>query len=201
MADKTFKQESDELKTDIWGERDTGMDMPAIDLNLPITHDDVLYLLNHRFPYLQLISSNPAWEETIVPRFLKARSGWIIHDYGQAMSVSPGRLIYGPGNPEVVAEEGGADTGGSSGRGTIIEQTFTTAEAMVQLAMDKGWPGVEIIAGTDLMKSSVWIVAQMAGYSLKGYEPSEKDTQKRDRVLRARESLRRMEGPSIAPRK
>lgn len=198
---KKFNEETEQLFSSIWGERHSGLEMIAVDWDKPIRHEDVLYLLN-RYGYLQLVNTEPSWEGDIVPQFFRARSLWIIHDYGQAISSSPGRYLYGRGNPEVRAEEEGTG-GGNEGyvveTGSSIRQAFETAEAMIHLVMDKGWPGAEIISGSELMKCAAWIIAQNAGYNLQGYSPSEKDKQKRDRILRAREALKRISQPGVQP--
>jgi hypothetical protein len=165
----------------LWEERMFGEDIPHVDWNRPVSHQEVEYLLGI-YPYLQMISSEAVWEEEIIPRFKTASSGWVIHDYGQAMSTSPGKYLFGPGNPELreEEEEGGSETG----TGTIITQSYITAEAMIEFAMEKGWPGVEVVAGTPFMQWAAWMAAQDRGYKLVGYEPTEKEKKKRERILR-----------------
>ncbi len=170
----------------LWEERMLGEDIPPIDWNRPITHQEVEYLLS-LYPYLQVISSEAIWEEEIIPQFKKAPTGWLIHDYGQAMSTSPGKNLYGPGNPELHEEEEGGS--GQRGTGTIVRKTFITAEAMIELAIEKGWPGVEIVSGTPFMQWAAWMAAQDRGYTLVGYNPTEKEKKKRERIVRLRKSV------------
>lgn len=161
----------------LWEERMFGGDVPQIDWNRPVSHQEVEYLLRI-YPYLQMISSEAVWEEEIIPQFKIAPSGWVMHDYGQAMSTSPGKYLFGAGNPELQEEEGGSQTG------TIITQAYITAEAMIEFAMEKGWPGVEIVSGTPFMQWAAWMAAMNRNYTLVGYEPTEKEKKKRERILR-----------------
>ncbi len=183
--DDRFSKAANAFIRSVWGDRAIGMDIPAIDWSKPIRHEDVLYLLR-LYPYVQIISSNPQWEETIIPQFRRAGSGWLIHDYGQAMSSSPGPYLYGPGNPELgeAKEREGGEGGG--GFFSVTIQGLITAEAMIIWAMEKGWPGVEIISGTEFMKWAIWMVTQDRNYPSLGFEPSEVDKAKHERIRRLR---------------
>ncbi|HVV69832.1 MAG TPA: hypothetical protein VHE99_12530 [Gammaproteobacteria bacterium] len=181
----------------LWEERMFGEDIPQIDWNRPVSHQEVEYLLR-LYPYLQMINSEAVWEEEIIPRFKRAPSGWVIHDYGQAMSTSPGKYLFGPGNPELKEEEGG---GSETGAGTIITQTYITAEAMIEFAMEKGWPGVEIVSGTPFMQWAAWMAALNKNYTLVGYEPTEKEKKKRERILRLAGGVAPSLGVGIRPSK
>jgi hypothetical protein len=170
-----FLQDANALLNDIWGKREQGLLVPNINWDKPARREDVLYLLS-RYPYLQLISTEPNFPEVITPQFVTADSGWIIHDYGDAMSASPGTLLFGAEEEE-----------GRQGRGTIIKQLFDTAYAMMNLAIEKNWPGAEIIAGTALMQWSAWMAAQDFAFTLEGYTPSEQDKAKRKRIEKLRQ--------------
>src|SRR5271170_2101158 len=99
-----FSKAANAFLSNVWGDRALGMDITAIDWS-KVNHADILFLLR-LYPFVQMISSNPVWEETIIPHFRKAPSGWLMHDYGQAMSCSPGKYLFGPGNPEINEEDG-----------------------------------------------------------------------------------------------
>lgn len=192
-SDKFSKAADDYLK-DVWGERSLGFSVTAIDWTKPIGHAEVAYLLS-RYPYLQMINSEAQWAEAVVPRFRKARNGWVMHDYGDAMSSSPGKYLFGPGNPETKEED---EKGGGTDTGTVIKQSFVTAEAMIEWAIEKGWPGVEIVFGEQFMKWAAWMAAQDRSYSLSGYEPTQKEKEKRERIIRLRgESKAPTKGPAI----
>jgi len=202
-ADRLTKQ-ANEFVHSIWSDRDLGMDAPAIDFTKPVTHAEVMALAN-KFAFLQMVSSNPNWDEPVIPRFRTAASGWVIHDYGQAMSSSPGRYLFGPGNPEITPKKT-ADEGGDTSRelappenGSYIKQTVDTAEAMIEWAIEKGWPGVEIIAGTQLMQWAAWMAAQERGYSVIGFEPTEKERQKSARIRRLKADRSTPSRPAPTP--
>ena len=108
-----------------------------------------------------------------------------MHDYGQAMSTSPGHCLYSPGHSDLYEdEEGGGGTSGD-GVGTLTRQVVETAKAMVALAIKKGWPGIEIVAGTDFMKWAMWFAAQEKDYPCEGYSPDRQGQRKLERVRRA----------------
>lgn len=192
-----FNAAADAYLHSIWSERELGMKIPAIDWDKPIRHSDVLFLLR-QYAYLQVINSEADWENVPPLQFRIAPSGWVIHDYHEAISASPGPLLYGPGNPEfkVRSEKEGEEGEGERGTGSITQQTVDTAMAIVHLAIEKGWAGLEIISGTDLMKWAAWFAARGLDYPIHGYEATEKDEEKRQRIIR----LRREGGiPTLGP--
>lgn len=189
MADKPsdkYKKLGKEFLLNIWGKRERGLPTPDIDWTGPIRHEDVLYLLT-RYPFLQLVNTEANFEEGISPSFITAPSGWVVHDYGDAMSTSPGELMYGDYSWDEQVEkakkkdeEGGSEEGG--GQGTIINQAFNTAQEMVFFAIDKGWAGIEIVDGTPLMQWAAWMAAEDREFPILGFEPTEADKEKRARV-------------------
>jgi hypothetical protein len=165
----------------IWGKRASGIPVSRIDWNRPVRPEDVQYLLT-RYPFLQIINSDAKFEGAMKVTFVPTKSGWVIHDYGDAMSASPGELLFGSYGKDlsVLEEEGGE--GGEGGSGTIVNQAYITAQEMVALAIQKGWAGVEVIAGTTLMQWAAWMAAQDRNFSLIGYEPNKEAQDKRARV-------------------
>jgi hypothetical protein len=166
---------------EIWSMRDRGDYIPNLAWDRPIRHQDVEYLLR-QYPFLQIVSTEPNFaseeEET---KLVVIPNGWVVHDYGEAMSTSPGKLLYGAGAPDLKKEdeEGGSEGGGS---GTIIKQGFDAAQSMVLLAIEKQWPGIQIVSGTQFMQWSAWMAAADRNIPIQGYEPSEADKLKRKRV-------------------
>ena len=162
----------------IWGKRASGIPVSRIDWNRPIRPDEVQYLLS-RYPFLQIINTDAKFAGEMKVTFNVAKTGWIIHDYGDAISASPGELLFKnySGDWNELEEEG--DNGGS---GTIVNQAYLTAQEMVTLAIQKGWAGVEIIAGTAIMQWAAWMAAQDNNFNLIGYEPTKEAKEKRARV-------------------
>lgn len=206
----------DKIVDELWGKRAAGVALPEIDWSRAPTEADIAYLMQY-FPFIQVISTTPEFPDEIVPEFLKAPSGWVVHDYGAAMSASLGELLYqGAGIDEVVT---GADakaettathlvkaggTGGESGtggvgtyqpgQGTVMNQAFETARFLVAKILEKGWPGLEIIDGSDHMKWALWYHASDANCEVVGFEPTEDEQARRDRL---RSGV--IEGPGKAP--
>lgn len=143
-----------------------------IDWNRPYTAAEVQHIIDN-CPFLQIVSTgdNEPFEK---PEFITARSGWKIHHYGDAMSCSPGELLFG-------AQAKEDDEGGS---GTIVRQAYETAAQMIQLAQEFGWAGIRIIDGHPLMQWAAWMQASDDEYHLEGFEPTEEDQQKRERIKR-----------------
>ena len=165
----------------VWGKREKGLPISRIDWGGPVKHEDVLYLLG-RYPFLQIISTSPNFAADMEPKFITAQSGWIIHDYGDAMSTSPGELLFGKTSEQKDDDGGGGDSELNAGKGTVVNQAVMTAQEMIALAIQKGWPGVEIIAGTPLMQWAAWMMAEDNKCEVVGFEPTQKDREKRERI-------------------
>lgn len=170
----------EDLIKDFWENR--AMGIVAQPLNL-ISKATIAYL-REQYPYLQMISMNAKFEEAVIPKFKKSPSGWVMHDYGQAMSSSPGKYLCGPGNPELQDDEGGGGKADGAGSGTLVRQTVDTAIAMIEWAIEKGWPGVEIISGSELMQWAAWMAAQDKNFPMMGYVPSKQGQRKLERIQR-----------------
>jgi hypothetical protein len=205
-----------------WQRRESGLELPAeVAMNMPVTHEQVLYLLS-MYPFLQIVSTSAEnfYEEGA--KLIKLKNNWVLHDYGDAMSVSLGDLLFtsnhladislemtagenmrksGAGKTveasvnqsqkEAGGKDGGGDEGGGAGaqefkfpegQGTVVNQTVNVAEEMIRLAKEKNWPGINIIAGTDLMKWAAWMTAQDLDLSVEGFTPGEQGLAKRLRV-------------------
>jgi len=152
-----------------------------IDVMREITPEEILYLLDH-CPFLQIVNLEVGLGNEEVS-LVKADSGWVIHDYGDALSSSPGRLLFGGGY--ILSgdedEEGGGGSGLVEGKGTVHKQAFDTAMQMVEIAHRHGWPGFHTIDGHPMMMRAAWIMAGKLGLQVTGFEPSVHDEQVRER--------------------
>src|SRR5262245_50665302 len=90
-----FSERAEAFLIDVWGDRGMGIPTAAIDWTKPPTRQQVAALLR-QYPYVQMVSSQMEPRDQIVPQFRKASTGWLIHDYDQAMSVSLGPFLYQP---------------------------------------------------------------------------------------------------------
>lgn len=156
-----------------------------------VTPEEIQYFLD-RWPYLQILSSN------IIDPFeqveqVTAKSNWIILNYGDAMASSPGKFLFGGGDYRigVKRKKKEDDDDGDGGalvnpdKGTIWRQSFETAAEMAALAKKLGWEGIHIVDGHPNMKWAIWMHAMDAEMSLTGFEPSERDVERRERVKRS----------------
>jgi len=177
----------DNLIKDLWENRAVGIVTEPLDT----LNQLALIYLRERYPYLQMISMQAKFDEAVTPQFKKSSVGWVIHDYGQAMSSSPGNYLYGPKDFVQAKEKNGGTNGGDGGNdgtgvGTLVRQTVETARSMIELAIEKGWPGVEIIAGTESMQWAAWIAAQDKNYPLVGFAPTQEEQKKYERIRKER---------------
>ena len=96
-----------------------------------------------------------------------------------AMSASPGQFLFGDFWAEDEEDEEGDGGEGARvllpGKGTIVLQQIQTAQDMIRIIHEKGWPGIEIVDGTPKMKWAAWMTAQDLGLEVTGYEPDEKE--------------------------
>lgn len=53
-----------------------------------VSEADIEYCCNHSYPFLQLVNNNAAFGEELSLNFVTTSTGWVIHDYGDAISVS-----------------------------------------------------------------------------------------------------------------
>lgn len=100
MANPATNKNSNEILDffikNLWGKRAKGLQIPVVDIFATVTSENIEYLLN-LYPFLQMISTTASFEGEIIPRFITAKSGWCIHDYGEAMSSSLGTMLYTAG--------------------------------------------------------------------------------------------------------
>lgn len=160
---------------------------------------EFLYLLD-RCPFLQIVDTNPHDEAALTPlKLITAKSGWKIHQYGDAMSSSPGLLLFGGGDFRINPDKKKDEEGGgiiNPGKGTIINQAVVTALEMVELAHQLGWAGIKIVDGHQLMVWAAWMQAMDLGMDLTGYSPSAQDFVKRNRIKRPLSEQQQMYRPA-----
>ncbi len=169
MANESSKKNNEKLELDQEIQaalKELGIDKNA--LKRRITPGEVLYLLD-QCPFLQIADTRLHLTENLPPlKIIQAQSGWKIHSYGNALSSSPGDLLYG-------GTEG-------LGKGTIINQAAMTAFEMVDLAREFGWDAIHLIDGHPLMAWAAWMQTLESGIELEGYTPTAQDHVKWQRI-------------------
>ena len=148
-----------------------------------VSASDILYLLD-QCPFLQIMDTALPVSPEIKPLVLvTAKSNWKIHDYGNAISSSPGELLFGPlGKPRKKWEDDEEGGEGGSGSGTMVNQAVITAFEMIELAKQHGWAGVQIVDGHPLMAWAAWMQAFDSEITLEGFNPTAQDFSKRRRL-------------------
>ena len=156
-------------------------DLPS-DIFRPISHQDLIYLLNMH-PFIQVINPNGLFEEDLTPKVLESMHGWKIIRYGNDIICSSlGEFVFNGGDDRMfmksILGESGTDDGGVAmnppGNGTIVKQTHDTLVEIIDMATNSGWNVMELVDGTPLMKQMLWLLAEEKGLDLKGYQPDEK---------------------------
>lgn len=132
-----------------------------------ISAKEYYYLLS-RYPYLEICNTDyPYIDRGSKPTVTKAKNGWPIYNYGNVIASGCYELLgilYG--------QEEDDDEGG---HGTIVQQYTDVAYAMVALAIELGWPAVDIVSGFYPMQRMAWIAAELADYKLHKFDPSFED--------------------------
>lgn len=180
------EQSVETLLASIWNRREAGIKLPIdIDLTRPISHDDVEYVCNYSYPYLQIINVEATLSSDVAPKFNALPNGWVVYDYDQALCTSYSCKQYFKYHRIEDMEESDDGEGGEGG-GTIVKQQFDTAYEMLKEAQTKGWAAVEIIAGNKLMQFYAWVAAQELGISLYGFVPTSEQYRQYQRINRER---------------
>jgi len=143
----------------------------------PISDVELDYLLKR---YAFLIIQDADVDEIALENasVLKGKSGWDIHDNGQVLRASPGRLAWGSSTNEDDEGEGG----GAALYGTIIGQCIHTAQEMIDIAAQR-WGSVEIVEGYRTMQLAAAVHAKEKGLTVFGFEPGVDEEKAFRRVL------------------
>lgn len=147
------------------------------EIDRSVSAADFVYLLN-QWPFLQITDIRLQMDQQVQSlNILQAKSRWKIHDYGDALSSSPGEFAFGqPGSLKktgLVKDKD--DEEGGSGVGTLVNQGVITAFEMVDLAIQRGWSGIKLIDAHPLMAWAAWMHCLDYGIDLAGYQPSAHD--------------------------
>jgi hypothetical protein len=175
VADR--KDISEDFAKFVWGKRAENLPVPGFDLTREITPEEISYI-NMKFAYVQIMNPH-AMNEFSEGQQLRAKSGYAIIDYENAMSASPGELLF---TDQVFVREGENYKQINTGSGTRIKQIIDTAAEMVQLAQQKGWPAIHILSGHPKMCWGIWKAAQDLQIPVTGYAPSKEEEAKYHRI-------------------
>jgi|GEM_PF-2987130 len=185
------EQSIEDLLENVWSRREVGIKLPIdTDFLRPITPEDLEYLYNHSYPFLQIVNVAATFDGEIYPNFVTLPNGWVLFDYGDAMCTAySAKHVFRKNTKDLLktssdlkedddgsgGEDGGTDKGGQGGdgTGTVIGQQFETALAMIKAAKDKGWQAVELISGNTLMKFYAWIASKELGIEIYGFTPTD----------------------------
>jgi hypothetical protein len=195
------EQTTETLLESIWGEKEKKEDKNLLKLGLTLieegpfitfTHDDIEYICNYRYPYLQLANSEAHLTKDRTLQFLLLPNHWVIYDYGDMLCTAVSHF-YREKTEEEGGEGQGGSEGGAGGFGTLVFQQFQAVLAMIREAIAKGWGGIEIIAGTKLMQSFAWVAGQELGIEIMDYSPNSDDLRRYKLISREREIARTLE--------
>jgi len=170
----------------VWGQRDQGILVDNI--KREITPSDIEYL-QLQFPYLQILNIDATFENYNSVNFIRAKSGWTIQDLDDGLCTSAGSFLFGGSESPILQNLENKDPDLiqeyiNDAKGTIIKQSVDTAQEMVDLIKTRWKGGIEIISGTYLMKWALWVSAEEVKLKVIGFEPTEKDKAKLNRLTR-----------------
>jgi len=188
------------LLDSVWGEKQKNINQKLEEFGIAdldfaqaplvtFTHEDIEYLCNYRYPFLQIANSETSFPKEYSLQFLLLPNKWVIYDYGNALSTAVSHFYRA--NPNQNDDEDAS--GGEGGFGTIIMQQFSAAYAMIREAIAKGWPAIEILNGTKLMQSYAWIATQELGIDLVDYFPNSDDYRRYKLIAREKEIISQLE--------
>ena len=177
MADTPENQDQTAQELD-WQKTLQRLGLGDVDIR-DVRASDIVWLAKH-WQFLQVVESSGNQASLAEPEQIIAASGWTILNYGNAMSTSPGKFIFGFGSRD---EDDDGSGGVNPGKGTIIKQAFDSACEIIQLAKKAGWAGVQIIDGHPNMQEAAWVEACRIGVKLDGYTPDVDAEKKRRRIV------------------
>ena len=154
------------LSFNVWSERDLGVDTFAAKNFDSVSGADIEYYSNFSYPFVQLVNANTVFGEELPLNFITASTGWVIHDYGEAISAS---APYSVDMKENIT--------------SVLDQA-KTAEEIAKIINAKGWTSVEVIAGTESMKRLIYMEGKKAKFDLIGYTPTANDEKCYERLAK-----------------
>ena len=182
--------------------------LPTGDVFRPITHNDLIFLLNMH-PFVQVINPVGSFDGEIIPKIIELENGWRIIRYGNdAICSSPGEYVFSSGDNDAFMqsiaagkgkkEDGSADSGDigaltGTGKGTIVKQTHDTLIEILNMVVNSQWQGIELVDGTPLMKQMLWLLCEEKGLKLAGYDPDIEDKEKLERERRNKKRFAKLE--------
>ncbi len=121
--------------------------------------------LRSRYPYTLIKNIEaPSNQPSALISTREAKNHWPILDFGdyllsgsnELMAYLLQRQALGPQN-----DDDDRRGGGPGGFGTIVQQFTDVAFELAQMALDRGWQGVDIIDGYYSMSRMVWIACEI----------------------------------------
>ncbi len=143
------------------GELSHAMDEAA---QRPITPEEIYYLLS-KYAYIK-VHHPDGFKPTAgrTPTITHVKGGWDLYDYGDLVAVCPGEYLHG-------AREGKEN----DMTGTAVNQMKETANALVGVCVDKGWPSAVVLNGFYGMVRAFWIGAESKNFPILGFTPTQDD--------------------------
>ena len=153
------------------------------------------YHLLSQYPYLEVGDIGAgAPPHDVIPKLHTLDNGWVIHDYGYRLRC---------GKPALLAEkrwgtpmQGVKDDDEEGGAGTVTMQFVEAATAMVALAMELGWEGLEIIMGFYPMRRAAWIASVQSKFVVQGFESTFEDRVLLDWVCKLKQGALQSDKPA-----
>jgi hypothetical protein len=121
-----------------------------------------LAYLQKIYAYLEIGVLDGDVEESPVSLVKIQKSGWTMHDHGNRIATSSGDYAHG------LRESDKVNDNASPGYGTIVAQSWSTAQYFVEVAQTR-WPeGANLLGATPFMQFASGYWAWLANYELSG---------------------------------
>jgi len=146
----------------------------------PVTDAEIDYLLKR---YAFLIIQNADSEDVPLnnAKVFVGENGWNIHDHGDVLRASPGRLAFGGSLTGEDDEEGG----GVVLSGSPVWQFVQVAQELIDIAIQR-WGAAVIVEGYRGMELAASVYAKEKDYLLDGFEPDVEQERAMKKIMELR---------------
>jgi len=134
----------------------------------PVTDAEIDYLLK-RYAFLIIQNADSENMPLNNAKVFVGKNGWNIHDHGDVLRASPGRLAFGGSSSDEEGEEG--EGGGDFSRSPVW-QFVNVAQELIDLAIQR-WGAAMIVEGYRGMQLAASVYAKEKDYLLDGFEADE----------------------------
>lgn len=147
----------------VWQQRFSGIDIPFE--NAPIKESDTKYIVEHHYPYIRVLNPSSLFIH------ISLKTDVFRTPFGFDTILYNNDVIFSSANYDSSEKE-------NLKQGTIVNRIFLNAFFIVELAKFFGWPRIELMEGTDLMKTALWAACKYNDIEFTEYVASTEEEKK-----------------------